>query len=326
MELKNIFEMTKADKYTQDGRDELAKLRETEDVTYKTGDISQKTGLQKQPDGSWAPPKGGAKIGSGSNTNGMETNKHVKYLEQDLKQAKRTKAGPEKEFNIGYKILETLAGGTDAAFEAFKEAKKSTGSKEQALEQALNKYNYTLKETKAAGEKKPTQKRPKKISWNKENLSEIMERGEYVTAKQADNFYHQYGLDKIGEYTDKKGWTVKEYKNDDGESFRAKYDGEKYVGAEYDPSGEILSSEQKEERPKTKPTDEEYDIFKQIVREFRKSPSKKNEQIMNEAKAHLMKKGMTPEQLGKIAREVMAEPKDAAPRQLTGDTRIKVRK
>lgn len=61
MELKTIFQMTKTDRYTQDGRDELAKLQETEDVKYKTGDISQKTGLQKQPDGSWAPPKKGGK-------------------------------------------------------------------------------------------------------------------------------------------------------------------------------------------------------------------------------------------------------------------------
>ena len=53
--------MTKTDRYTQDGRDQIAKLQETEDVRYKTGDISQKTGLQKQPDGSWAPPKKGGK-------------------------------------------------------------------------------------------------------------------------------------------------------------------------------------------------------------------------------------------------------------------------
>jgi len=59
MELKNIFKMVKANRYTQDGREEIAKLQETEDVRYKTGDISQKTGLQKQPDGSWAPPKKG---------------------------------------------------------------------------------------------------------------------------------------------------------------------------------------------------------------------------------------------------------------------------
>lgn len=121
--------MTKTDRYTQDGRDELAKLQETEDVTYKTGDISQKTGLQKQPDGSWAPPKKG---GSG--------------------------------------------------------------------------------------------------------------------AKKAD-------------------------------------------------TSSIA-----------KPTTEELSTFKDIVREFKKNPSKQTEQIMNEAKSHLMKnRGMTPEQLGKIGREVMAE-------------------
>jgi len=62
MELKNIFEMTKTDRYTQDGRDQIAKL--AEDVKYKPGDISQKTGLQKQPDGSWAPPKKGARPGA----------------------------------------------------------------------------------------------------------------------------------------------------------------------------------------------------------------------------------------------------------------------
>lgn len=58
MELKNILRMTKIDRYTQDGRDELAKLQETEDVTYKIGDISQKTGLQKTANG-WVKPKGG---------------------------------------------------------------------------------------------------------------------------------------------------------------------------------------------------------------------------------------------------------------------------
>ena len=132
MGLKNIFQMTKTDRYTQDGRDELAKLQETEDVTYKTGDISQKTGLQKQPDGSWAPPKNGAKAG-------------------------------------------------------------------------------------------------------------------------------------------------------------------------------------KQSKPAAKPTTEELSTFKDIVREFKKNPSKQTEQIMNEAKSHLMKnRGMTPEQLGKIGREVMAESKPAA--------------
>lgn len=56
MDLKNLFEMQKADKYTQDGRDAVIKAQ-TEDRVYQPGEISQNTGMQKQPDGSWAPPK-----------------------------------------------------------------------------------------------------------------------------------------------------------------------------------------------------------------------------------------------------------------------------
>ena len=59
MALKDLLKAADADRYTQDGRDELneALQADVEDRTYKTGEISQKTGLQKQPDGSWAPPK-----------------------------------------------------------------------------------------------------------------------------------------------------------------------------------------------------------------------------------------------------------------------------
>lgn len=84
MELKNIFKMTKTDRYTQDGRDQIAKLQETEDVKYKTGDISQKTGLQKQPDGSWAPPKGGA----GKNVHGAEIDKIYEKHQKRIKELK----------------------------------------------------------------------------------------------------------------------------------------------------------------------------------------------------------------------------------------------
>lgn len=55
MELKSVFEIVKADRYSQEGCDKINAV--TEDKKYNTGDISQKTGLQKQPDGSWAPPK-----------------------------------------------------------------------------------------------------------------------------------------------------------------------------------------------------------------------------------------------------------------------------
>lgn len=96
MELKNIFKMTKTDRYTQDGRDELAKLQETEDVKYKTGDISQKTGLQKQPDGSWAPPKGG---GAAPKMGSPEYNEKYGLTKRDVATGKEVDRIYEKQQN-----------------------------------------------------------------------------------------------------------------------------------------------------------------------------------------------------------------------------------
>ena len=60
MALKDIFKMTKADRYTADGCEELNKARDaaTEDArrTYQIGEISEATGLQKTANG-WKPPK-----------------------------------------------------------------------------------------------------------------------------------------------------------------------------------------------------------------------------------------------------------------------------
>ena len=49
MALKDIDKIIRADRYTQDGRDEVCKAieKETEDRTYNIGEISEKTGLQK---------------------------------------------------------------------------------------------------------------------------------------------------------------------------------------------------------------------------------------------------------------------------------------
>ena len=56
MALTNLFEMVKADRYTQDGRDKINEAqKEVEDVRYKIGDISQKTG--QKPKGTKKPNK-----------------------------------------------------------------------------------------------------------------------------------------------------------------------------------------------------------------------------------------------------------------------------
>ena len=65
MALKNLFDMAKADRYTQDGREALIKAQEeeTEDKVYQIGEISQKTGLQKTANG-WVKPKSGKQPGA----------------------------------------------------------------------------------------------------------------------------------------------------------------------------------------------------------------------------------------------------------------------
>lgn len=65
MALKNLFDMVKADRYTADGREALIKAQEaeTEDKVYQIGEISQKTGLQKTANG-WVKPKSGKQPGA----------------------------------------------------------------------------------------------------------------------------------------------------------------------------------------------------------------------------------------------------------------------
>jgi hypothetical protein len=65
MALKNLYDMVKADRYTADGREALIKAQEaeTEDKVYQIGEISQKTGLQKTANG-WVKPKNGKQPGA----------------------------------------------------------------------------------------------------------------------------------------------------------------------------------------------------------------------------------------------------------------------
>lgn len=64
MAINDLWEMAKADRYTADGREAIAKAREAdvEDRIYQIGEISQKTGLQKTAEG-WVKPKSGNSAG-----------------------------------------------------------------------------------------------------------------------------------------------------------------------------------------------------------------------------------------------------------------------
>lgn len=213
MALKNIFDMVKADKYTQDGRDELIKAQEaeTEDVKYEIGQISQKTGLQKTANG-WVKPRSGK--APGAKTGEGKTSVPEKGSKEDVKQRMK------------------------AYVDAMNKKNGEFAGRSKKLQKSMEKVYGKPYEPKAKTESKPAEKkRPKAISWKRENLPEMRENEEFITSKQADNFYHQYGLDKTNEYKDRKGWTVKEYKNDAGDTYEAKYDGEKFVGSTYNPKG-----------------------------------------------------------------------------------------
>ena len=72
----------------------------------------------------------------------------------------------------------------------------------------------------------------------REQTPSIREKEESLTVNEADKFYGNYGLTKVGETVDRKGWTVKEYKNNAGETWIGKFNKEgKYVGSEYNPVG-----------------------------------------------------------------------------------------
>lgn len=324
MALKNLFDMVKADRYTADGREELNKAQEeeTEDKVYQIGEISQKTGLQKTANG-WVKPKNGAapakkqeKKGAGipqattetfvgktykdfvesatpsgykptkntDNPDGSSTTvfeKEGKQIKVEFdKNGKITKVSPGekkgekaaaakptlsqtdgKGNKVEIKITESKGGGfyIDKYVNGKHIGINNANTRESAeakaksmMEQHMADPDYKAEEKPAGtrhAEKRKTN-RPKAIRWDRNNLNEMRGNEEYINAKAADNYYHQYGLDKIGEWKDRKGWTVKEYQNDDGETYRAKYNGEKYVGSEYDPTGEILSPENKDAAPR----------------------------------------------------------------------------
>ena len=94
MALKNLFDMVKADRYTADGREAIIKAQEaeTEDKVYQIGEISQKTGLQKTANG-WVKPKNGKQPGAKN----AETN-YGKVEKKDGKWGVQQKLGKGSQF------------------------------------------------------------------------------------------------------------------------------------------------------------------------------------------------------------------------------------
>lgn len=155
MALKDIFKMTKANRYTADGREELIKAQEaeTEDRRYNIGEISEKTGLQKTANG-WVKPKSG-KQPAKKDASGADVINN-KYYKNDV----RTEAGERKI------LSETKTEVLESKIKDLETLKKRNGGKlgvqgEKSLQLAkeeLAKRNGG-KESKPAVEKPKTEKK-----------------------------------------------------------------------------------------------------------------------------------------------------------------------
>lgn len=109
MGLQNIFDMVKAERYTQDGREEIIKAqKETEDArrTYKNGEISEKTGLMKTANGWVKPPANkGAGAGKGAEADNKAVREAVHEMNMKSKEdaANRAYERRQKEHDPDYK-------------------------------------------------------------------------------------------------------------------------------------------------------------------------------------------------------------------------------
>lgn len=205
MELKNIFKMTKTDRYTQDGRDELAKLQETEDVKYKTGDISQKTGLQKQPDGSWAPPKN-----AGKNVHGAEIDK---IYEKHQKRIKELKAKGYTDEQIE----------KDKIYQQTKEDMRNVGkSKPAENKPALTQTEFVKQKMEQYKDLSPEQKKDAMYAASYEG----------ITIGGTQNGMERAGWDLVQADDD-----VNVYAKPDGSKVTMKHDGQKITSSEYEAPG-----------------------------------------------------------------------------------------
>ena len=134
MALENLFEMVKADRYTQDGREAIIKAqeKETEDKVYNIGDISQKTGLQKTANG-WVKPKNGKQAGAKAETKSSSIKIDTSAAQQKLDELTKNKASFEERNKVAEQI------------------------------KAANEYNYLVENLTKRGDK-PTEEMQKKLT------------------------------------------------------------------------------------------------------------------------------------------------------------------
>lgn len=291
MALKDLLKATTYDRYTQDGRDKLNEAL-AEDVRYKTGDISQKTGLQKQPDGSWAPPKKGgapkkAEPKPGRDTPLLKNKDHV-----DL--AKEVKSN-------------TMPGSDWTAEEIAKEWKLGKADAEE-----VKKEFDKIKESKPTGaiEKYKNLPGPQK----KDALFAAAYEGSSIGMTQ--NGMERNGWDLI-EADD----TTNVYAKPDGSKVTMKHDGKKITETNYqapEDKSEMRISSFMDKYLKGKSNRESNNFYDFVKRKIYQSGEEPQKYLGQSGYSYPTQK------LKEYLNEWQSQ--DAAPRELTGDCKIRLRR
>ena len=175
MTIQNMFNMAKGQTLTQDGCE-----TDVEDKRYNIGDISQKTGLQKTANG-WVKPKNGkapgAKTGPGESPKNVYGAEVDKIYERQLKRIKelRAKGFTDEQIDNDKIIKQTKEDmknvnkiDTTAAQKKLDELTKNKASFEErnkVAEQikAANEYNYLVEKLEKRGDT-PTAEMQKKLT------------------------------------------------------------------------------------------------------------------------------------------------------------------
>ena len=360
MALKNLFDMVKADRYTADGREVISKAQEaeTEDKVYNIGDISQKTGLQKTANG-WVKPKNGKQSGAASKhdtdpqtyivKNNDELRKMYQNEKDPAKKAAMKKAlqkqasmmksesfapgeGPgrdrpalkkEDHIKLAKEVLSNTSA-TDPGWTAEEIAKEWKLGKADAEE--VKKEFDNLR--KGSSGNKPAAKndteKSKMVRSNSTTFNNLAKKGNVVTQKKGNTMYDIVKID---------GKPVAYFNH---ESKKVRVD-EKYLqnaGAESKPDaanqhdqigGEIKGNLEAakyyfDKAQSFSPTDPSYKTY-----------MTKAKQYNDKAKAQADDNGFDFEEMHnsgitQAVNTYAQENQDAAPRVLTGDTRIRVRK
>lgn len=207
MAISNLWEMAKADRYTADGREAIAKAREAdvEDRTYQIGEISQKTGLQKTAEG-WVTPK--EKANAAIEAKGKSENKSDKW-EKNKDYLNRERIS-----------MKTPSGGSVSIYESENPNQKNNRFRVDTGDY-YNDFN-TLEEAKAFAEKEYGGNSAGGAKKEKTETSLNKKKNSLENAKKMAESYRKtsnkpiYITEKDGDYVVAKGRDELEYAKENG--------------------------------------------------------------------------------------------------------------